>query len=253
MTFPGGLVMSAESGHPNRCYAWMGELSPEIGALTSTLLRSGDTFVDIGAFTGQYSIRASIAVGEHGRVIAFEPDPRNLDQLTKNIELSGYTSRIATRPFAVAAESGLVELHLHPQRSMSSLNPNFHGESLGCVEVQSVSISELQREFDPRVIKMDVEGLEPELIKLLQSSEHHFGPYVIAEDNPGVSEAFTQRGWWWVCLQDLVKDDSPTKGAYGSRDILAAPVEPRDLDEIRIRFNAFVSDLLDAPAVAYGS
>jgi len=39
-------------------------------------LRPGDTFVDIGAHVGYYTILASLLVGAEGHVVAFEPTPR---------------------------------------------------------------------------------------------------------------------------------------------------------------------------------
>ncbi|MCA9186204.1 MAG: hypothetical protein KDA99_11320, partial [Planctomycetales bacterium] len=40
-------------------------------------LGAGDTFIDVGAHHGYYTMLASRAVGSNGMVMAFEPDPRN--------------------------------------------------------------------------------------------------------------------------------------------------------------------------------
>src|SRR2546422_8791401 len=42
--------------------------------LFSTSLVEGDTFIDVGAHCGQYTILAAAVCGRTGRVIAFEPD-----------------------------------------------------------------------------------------------------------------------------------------------------------------------------------
>jgi FkbM family methyltransferase len=53
-------------------------------------LKAGDTFIDIGANIGYYTLIAARAVGPKGRVFAFEPDPDNFALLKKNVEQNGY-------------------------------------------------------------------------------------------------------------------------------------------------------------------
>jgi FkbM family methyltransferase len=48
------------------------------------MLRPGDTFVDIGAHVGYYTVLASLLVGAEGNVVAFEPTPRTRAELTVN-------------------------------------------------------------------------------------------------------------------------------------------------------------------------
>ena len=48
-------------------------------------LKSGDTFIDIGAHIGYYSMIASGLVGESGKVICFEPTPSTYGLLVKNL------------------------------------------------------------------------------------------------------------------------------------------------------------------------
>ncbi len=42
------------------------------------VLAPGDTILDVGANIGVFSVLASLSVGPSGRIVAFEPDPRNL-------------------------------------------------------------------------------------------------------------------------------------------------------------------------------
>ena len=48
-------------------------------------LNEGDTFVDIGAHIGYYSMVASKLVGDSGKVISFEPTPSTYGLLQKNL------------------------------------------------------------------------------------------------------------------------------------------------------------------------
>lgn len=49
-------------------------------------LNEGDTFIDIGAHIGYYSMLASKLVGPNGKVICFEPTPSTYGLLVKNLK-----------------------------------------------------------------------------------------------------------------------------------------------------------------------
>ncbi len=49
-------------------------------------LNEGDTFIDIGAHIGYYSMLASGFVGDNGKVICFEPTPSTYGLLLKNLQ-----------------------------------------------------------------------------------------------------------------------------------------------------------------------
>ncbi len=51
-------------------------------------IRPGMTVLDIGAHHGFYTLLASARVGKHGRVIAFEPSPRERIRLERHVDLN---------------------------------------------------------------------------------------------------------------------------------------------------------------------
>jgi FkbM family methyltransferase len=59
--------------------------SPELTAIVERKLEPGMRFVDVGANIGWFSVRASALVGEEGRVVSVEPDPRNVALLRANL------------------------------------------------------------------------------------------------------------------------------------------------------------------------
>lgn len=61
---------------------WEGLLSRTILAA----LKPGDMAIDVGANIGYDTMLMSMAVGESGRVVAFEPDLENLERLLENIK-----------------------------------------------------------------------------------------------------------------------------------------------------------------------
>jgi len=72
-------------------------------------LEPGMTVLDIGAHHGFYSLLASVKVGGTGRVIAFEPSPRERGKLLRNLALNGY-SNVQVEDCALAEAPGQQEL-----------------------------------------------------------------------------------------------------------------------------------------------
>jgi len=54
----------------------------------------GDIVFDIGAYVGDTALWFSKAVGSHGKVYAFEPEPRNFEKLKANLERNKVTNVI---------------------------------------------------------------------------------------------------------------------------------------------------------------
>tara|TARA_B110001454_G_scaffold112829_1_gene105843 strand:+ start:806 stop:1687 length:882 start_codon:yes stop_codon:yes gene_type:complete len=57
-------------------------------------VKNGDNVVDLGANIGYFTLILAKLVGPTGKVFAFEPDPRNLTLLKKNIEYNNYKNVI---------------------------------------------------------------------------------------------------------------------------------------------------------------
>src|SRR5882762_9068753 len=74
----------------HRC--WLGYYEPTKQREFSAAIKSGDVVYDLGANVGIYSLLASILVGPRGRVISFEPVPRNLIFLRRHLRLNEITN-----------------------------------------------------------------------------------------------------------------------------------------------------------------
>ena len=57
-------------------------------------VQEGDITIDIGANIGYFTLMLAKLVGPTGKVFAFEPDPRNISLLRKNIEINNYQNII---------------------------------------------------------------------------------------------------------------------------------------------------------------
>lgn len=134
--------------------------------LVREYLTAGDVFVDVGANIGYYTIIAGRAVGRSGLVHAFEPSPRIRARLERNVKLNGM-AQVTLHAEAVTAQSGTVHLVEPMDKGNDGLAfVDTSGESKG-IEVRSVRLDELSelRDRPPALLKVDVEGGEPEVFR----------------------------------------------------------------------------------------
>ncbi len=150
----------------------------------------GSTAVDVGAESGLYSLALRNAVGRHGHVVSFEPNPKSFEELTHRTWATG----IDRRQVAVSTTPGHATLHLPPgamQQSslagLGSLASEVHerarSEDLATHMVRTVTLDSLLDEPvpPPSLIKIDVEGWEREVLLGAQQliGEHH--PTLVVE------------------------------------------------------------------------
>jgi len=133
--------------------------------------------VDIGAHHGLYSLLASGLVGRRGRVIAFEPSPRECRRLTTHLRVNRCRN-VRVEPCAVANESGEADFFVvDGYRDWgNSLRPPAIPEPIRRVRVPVRRLDDMLAECGVErldFIKLDAEGAELEVLegakKLLQS------------------------------------------------------------------------------------
>ncbi len=137
-----------------------------VSKLVREYLKPGDVFIDVGANIGYYTVIAAGIVGPSGLVYAFEPSARIRTRLGRNVVLNGM-AQVRVRPEAVTSKSGIVRLVESADAANDGLAyVNQSGESTG-IEVQAVRLDDLGelRERAPALIKVDVEGGEPEVFR----------------------------------------------------------------------------------------
>jgi FkbM family methyltransferase len=166
--------------------------SPETRFLTG-LLAPGDTFVDIGANHGSFSVVAARQVGASGRIIAVEPQPR----LARLVEMSledNCQCPFTVLPIACADEEGEA-LFFVPARSSgsASLYRPFTAKSAGHrlrVTVRRFDDAVDWRDLPGRVVmKVDVEGAELSFLEGARQALSHLRPQIILEVNPFSAQA----------------------------------------------------------------
>ena len=108
LRLPFGAWWLAENGALDHELIYNGFEETELN-FVQRLLRPGMTVLDIGAHHGLYTLLASNCVGPRGRVIAFEPSPRECRRLAKHVRLN-HCSNAEIEACALGKESGEADL-----------------------------------------------------------------------------------------------------------------------------------------------
>jgi FkbM family methyltransferase len=150
------------------------------------ILRPGMTVVDAGAHHGLYSLLASKCVGEAGRVVAFEPSPRECDRMINNLRVNR-SPNVGLMQCALGNRVGTAELFLGngSQDWCNSLRPREPADTSPSVRVPLRRLDDMLGELgidEVDFLKMDVEGAE---LSVLQGAPKLLGcaprPAILAE------------------------------------------------------------------------
>ena len=138
----------------------------------------GQVMIDVGAYTGWYSIQAGRAVGESGQVVALEPDETNRRQLVNNLKLN-QIENVTVSSLAAWSKPGVLGWYVGAQPVWHRIDSK--SES-ACVE--TTTIDELAREAGLRRVdwmKLDIEGAELEVLVGASAVLQEFHPSLFIE------------------------------------------------------------------------
>lgn len=123
-------------------------------------LREQDTFVDVGANVGSYTVLASAVVG--CRTISLEPVPSTYRNLQANVRINGIEALVDLHHCAAGAELGEVWF----RTDLDTMNRVV--EAHAAVQKEMVQVRRLDDVFHGRVAaiwKIDVEGYEEQVLR----------------------------------------------------------------------------------------
>jgi FkbM family methyltransferase len=150
------------------------------------LLVPGDTFVDVGANIGAHSCAAAHHVGPNGRVIAIEPISELAERLRRNCALNGLDNVTIVRKAAAAVRARRVLFA--PKRGEENQGMgsfySHEGESQTPIEVETEPLDEILKAVAVRrvrVMKIDVEGAELEVLRGARRTLERWRPHLVFE------------------------------------------------------------------------
>jgi FkbM family methyltransferase len=167
---PGGLLMDLDP------YEWIqleilirGATEPFTLQLMRQLVEEGDVVIDVGAHVGHHALIAALAAGATGSVYAFDPQPYNVDRIARNAAHNGLVNVVAVCA-AVGAKNAFIRIPAQSQRDRARLSLSAPGPNDLAAFVE-VPLRRLDSYIDdnrlqaPKLVKIDVEGYEPEVLR----------------------------------------------------------------------------------------
>lgn len=154
------LVMErGMTGATGNFYTGLDELSDMTFLLH--FLREEDLFCDVGANIGSYSVLASAVVGAH--TFSFEPIPTTFDRLKRNVEMNRIGGLVALQNIGIGSRNESLKFifetdstnHVASEKEISQGN---------VIELPVRRLDEVLDGKSPSLIKIDVEGWEPEAL-----------------------------------------------------------------------------------------
>ncbi|HVJ54122.1 MAG TPA: FkbM family methyltransferase [Aliidongia sp.] len=145
---------------------YFGRWEPNLTAFMQRRLEPGDTFIDVGANIGYFSLLGSRLVGDRGRVVSIEASPSIFRQFTSNIERNG-AANIRALNVAASDRHGTLDLYRGEVGNQGSTSLAKTETAVKEATVPAVPFDEAlspQELADARVIKIDIEGAEPPVL-----------------------------------------------------------------------------------------
>ena len=160
---------------------------PEVVNFMLSVVREGDLVVDAGANVGLFTLLLSSLVGESGKVVAIEPDPRNVKKLERNIEINE-RKNVRIVPYALWYETTSIQFLLSDDSGESCQTKTY---SIKTTLMPTMVLDKLLPDETPRLIKMDIEGAEVKAWRGATQLLLRQPPFIICETNV---EALNRQG-----------------------------------------------------------
>jgi FkbM family methyltransferase len=227
VAFSDGVLINAYKGGNSSSRAVFARLPdwPEM-AVWKAWLRPSDTFLDVGANAGLYTLVAA-EVGAH--VVAVEPADAMVRLLTENVRLNDFKD-VTIHQVALMDREGTVDLHgPDANRQVASLRAVDGG-------IAATTVDELVGGQLVRGIKMDVEGNERLVIEgstrlladgrvdLIQLEWNDASEAALGEDRAPLASLLSDAGFSLFQFSEdaeLMRSDSSVTPPLG-RDVFAA-------------------------------
>jgi FkbM family methyltransferase len=152
----------------------------EVDFLTS-LLSEGDIAIDVGAYIGTHTIPFAKKVGLKGRVVSFEPQRFHFHNLCTNIYLNGLLNTICYQLALGEREAKLFVPVFDPNQQENfgaiKLKKFSAGEEIQIIPLDYLKLTEC------KLIKIDVEGMEVEVLEGARKLTQGCKPFLYIENN----------------------------------------------------------------------
>jgi len=161
-------------------------------AILDSLLSTGDWAIDVGANIGHYTKRMSEIVGEHGRIIAFEPIGDTFSLLAANLQAFRYKN-VSLLNAAASDQTGIAGMSIpHFENGMrnyyeASITTNGDG-----LQAMTLAIDSLCLPSAVQLVKIDAEGHELNVLRGMTQLLSRDKPVLIIEVSSREVDSFLE-------------------------------------------------------------
>jgi FkbM family methyltransferase len=197
---PDGLFVYFSGGKKNEEYGDGQNLiykeNWNAGVLLSTLVKeilaTCSSYVDIGGSNGYYYTLQAAQMGIE-KIIVFEPNPKILNHLKKNIAINKFEKRIVLEPKAITSTGKLDKTYLNVNRGANSSVTLTKAARDILKEVPHCSIDEYftnKRIHGETLMKIDVEGYELKVLNGALTFIKRHKPFILVEFSSKLAEKY---------------------------------------------------------------
>lgn len=144
------------------------------------ILKKKDVIIDVGAHIGTYTIPIAIQIEKLGKILAFEPNPRNAMLLRKNIQLNELKNVILFEN-AASDRNQITNLILSDDPMLSMITDDIEEEN---IKIECITLDSIYEKLELKKIdwlKIDAEGSEIKVLKGAKKILEKFHPKIIVE------------------------------------------------------------------------
>ena len=178
----GYILFNKNDTYVGRAFEKYGEFSENEVALFRQICTRGDIVIDIGANIGAHTLAFSEFVGSTGRVYAYEPQRIVFQTLCANMAINSIQN-VECCQMAVADKKGMIRI---PDIRYDL--PANHGgfqvkEAQTGIKTPIISIDDVFETPRLKLIKIDVEGMETQVISGARQTIGRFKPFLYVEND----------------------------------------------------------------------
>ena len=180
----GRFTAIANDGFQTGSVALYGDWAHEESLILEALLEPGNWVLDLGANTGSLTLAFAAAVGEKGKIFAFEPQPLPFQCLVSNIVRNSLSHYVLPFRAAIGEQEGEILCPILDARKCNNfggcslVDPDLHGEHVEPVPLMTIDSLHLPA---CHLIKADIEGMESDALKGAFQTISKFRPSIWAE------------------------------------------------------------------------
>jgi FkbM family methyltransferase len=198
------------------------------------------TVFDVGGFEGWHTLFFASRVGTSGRVVTFEPHPANRAIIARRLSEHGF-GNVELRDYAAGSGTGVLEFAYPDDLGRGTADPRVKERILATepARLESFPVRPLDAEIaagrlppHPDLVKLDVEGLEHEVLRGMEETVGRCAPALFVEvhaaGDPHERENY-RRVAGWMLERDYgvthvesgrqIRDPSDTEHCYAGQHL----------------------------------